>query len=745
MDDSIMLSDDSSIGDAVSGRGDGEEFIDEEDLYYIPERRPSLDLEETPMDTSNWHYVEQALSPAQSYKSLTSDDPEEKEDMEGSSTRVQLERADSFSSCYSVDSNDCEKIIPRERSKDETKESSNKLELIQEPEEIKHPSLTLKFTFTALCDTLKQLQVDFSIFKWKLWTYYPQPFSGSQSMDLVDLVDRLLETFTCEMSIQITRTILVSLDNNYLSDYLKTLCIKNQVRYELAGALQRKFCDEPIMEGETMPMDDLYTDFLIVGDTDNGPNIEHEVLNIPQLNTKKKPDPPVPFAETLSKKKSRRTGARMVFLQGVAGSGKSVFVKKLVRDWSLERSHQQFLFVFPLTFRELKEYDEGQVSLRDIIEKLYPETVKLRENKLKLEDEKALFIFDGLDEYDTDFNFNETEIHSDPTDPISLHINVVNMLRGRLINRSWCLITTRPQVYPYAPWDGHYDRLELRGFSDANKEEYFHKRFKDPNQAARVIEYVKSLKTLHIMCYLPMFCKMVADECQRIFREKGAAAELPRSITYMYTKLLLKLIYQLRKERRKAPNRSKEEEEAFLLEMGKQAFTMLEKGKFSVLRRNWPQGTSLEAVVFSGICEQFTTTPQVLFDEDVVSFLHPTMQEYLAALYAFLSYTNHEKNIFSNGVKSLFSKGGKIMDVYKAAVEKSLQCEDGHLDLFLRFLFGMASKTNQELLQPLLKPSAKLGDLSKDCASVIKKAKETPYPDRKTNLQRCLEESGFKL
>lgn len=50
----------SSIGDAVSGRGphlpggDGDGDDDDDDLFYIPERRPSLDLGSNVMDTSQW-------------------------------------------------------------------------------------------------------------------------------------------------------------------------------------------------------------------------------------------------------------------------------------------------------------------------------------------------------------------------------------------------------------------------------------------------------------------------------------------------------------------------------------------------------------------------------------------------------------------------------------------------------------------------------------------------------------------
>lgn len=49
----------SSIGEAASGRPESgleEEVEDEdEDLYYIPPRRPSLDLGPSPMDTTHWY------------------------------------------------------------------------------------------------------------------------------------------------------------------------------------------------------------------------------------------------------------------------------------------------------------------------------------------------------------------------------------------------------------------------------------------------------------------------------------------------------------------------------------------------------------------------------------------------------------------------------------------------------------------------------------------------------------------
>ncbi|KAM4726828.1 NACHT, LRR and PYD domains-containing protein 3 [Anableps anableps] len=740
MADSSMTSDNSSVGDAVSGRGEGASDEDE-DLYYIPERRASLDLGPTPMDTSQWHFVDQALTPAQSYEKLSSEGPEEMAD-EGSPTSVRMERADSYSSCYSIDSNDCEKIIPKEKSKDDITETMNELELIQDPEEIKHPSFTLQFTFKALCDTLKKLQMDdFRMFKWKLWTHYPQPFSASQSMDIVDLVDRLLETFSCEMSVQITRTILVSIKKKNIADHLRTMYIKNQVRHELCDFLIKKYGEELTIGGETMPLDDIYTDLFILSHSDNGPNIEHEIMKINKLNTKRNPDDRLSLAETLSQEWISKTYTRQVYLIGLAGSGKSTFVKKLALDWALGRSHQHFSFVFLLTLKEINQFEGSEISLEDIMENLYPVTKKLKTEGLRYEDSEALFIFDGLDDYPGQFDFSQTEIFSDPSCPIALNILLVNILRGRLLNHARFMVTTRPQVDPCGPWDGHFDEIEMGGFSDTSKDEYFKKRFKDPNQAATVIKYVKSMKTLHIMCHLPLFCTLVADECQRIFGEMGTGAKLPRNITYMYTKLLLKL---LNIRRTRAPALKPEEELTFLMGLGKLAFTMLEKGEFRINKTKWPEISNVEAVPRSGLCTQYMITPYVLCNEDVVSFIHPTVQEYMAALYAYLSFTNQDKNIFDQLVKSKFkisSRGPRIMELYKAAMEKSLQCQDGKLDMFLRFLFGMVCKPNQELLQPFLNSSAKIVDLTKDCASLIKKNKGLHHPDRcRSNLERCLEE-----
>ena len=44
----------SSLGDAASGRGQQSVSNEDDELYHIPERRPSLDLGQSAMDISHW-------------------------------------------------------------------------------------------------------------------------------------------------------------------------------------------------------------------------------------------------------------------------------------------------------------------------------------------------------------------------------------------------------------------------------------------------------------------------------------------------------------------------------------------------------------------------------------------------------------------------------------------------------------------------------------------------------------------
>lgn len=523
----------------------------------------------------------------------------------------------------------------------------------------------------------------------------------------------------------------------------------DEVRHDLCEILKRKYSEvyeDLDMQGEKRPFEDVFTKLYITSTSDNGPNIEHEVMTIEKLDSNREGGLLLSTEDILDPEKLENTSIKLILITGAAGSGKSMAVRRLILDWIEERSHQHIAFLFPLPFRELKQFEGSKISLLDIVQTLYPATKKLRDEDFRSQDCKIMFVFDGLDEYNGKLDFQNTELLCEHTDPTTLNVIVVNLLRGRLLYRGLFVVTSRPQVKRCIPWDTHYDEIDVRGFCEPDKDEYFQKRFQDRDQAARVIAYINSIKTLRIMCHLPLFCSLVADECQRIFRQQGTQAELPRSITYMYTKLLLALIRHHRRYR--ALENSPSEDRDFLMKLGKLAFDMLERGQFKITKCDWKEfGISTEeAVTNSGLCMQYMTKPFVLFQEKVLSFIHPTMQEYLAALYAFLSFRNEDRNVFEQHLKGKVMgilKGHKVMELYRSAMGRSLLCEDGKLDIFLRFLFGMAVKTNQELLQPFCSTSVKWPIVTEDAATLIrKKIRDNQHPARNSNLQHCLEELG---
>jgi hypothetical protein len=74
-------------------------------------------------------------------------------------------------------------------------------------------------------------------------------------------------------------------------------------------------------------------------------------------------------------------------------------------------------------------------------------------------------------------------------------------------------------------------------------------------------------------------------------------------------------------------------------------------------------------------------------------------------------------------------------------VDKALQSENGHLDLFLRFLLGLSLETNQILLRGLLGQTRSSSQTNKGTVSYIKhKLDGNLSPERSINLFHCLNE-----
>ncbi|XP_016404404.1 ribonuclease inhibitor-like [Sinocyclocheilus rhinocerous] len=82
-----------------------------------------------------------------------------------------------------------------------------------------------------------------------------------------------------------------------------------------------------------------------------------------------------------------------------------------------------------------------------------------------------------------------------------------------------------------------------------------------------------------------------------------------------------------------------------------------------------------------------------------------------------------------------------MTSLLKREVDKALQSENGHWDLFLRFLLGLSLESNQTLLQGLLRKTVSSSDINQETAEYIKqKIRENPSPEKSINLFHCLNE-----
>uniref|UniRef100_A0A3B3BYI7 NACHT domain-containing protein n=1 Tax=Oryzias melastigma TaxID=30732 RepID=A0A3B3BYI7_ORYME len=222
--------------------------------------------------------------------------------------------------------------------------------------------------------------------------------------------------------------------------------------------------------------------------------------------------------------------------KGVAGIGKTVLTQKFTLDWAEGKANQNIHFIFPFTFRELNVLKEEKFSLVELVHHFFPETKEA--GICSFEDFQVIFIFDGLDECRLPLDFHKTRILNDPRKSTSVGDLLTNLIRGNLLPSARLWITTRPAAANQIP-PGYVDMVtEVRGFNDPQKEEYFRKRFRDEEQASRIISHIKRSRSLHIMCHIPVFCWITATVLEDLLKSREGG-ELPKSLTEMYIHFLV--------------------------------------------------------------------------------------------------------------------------------------------------------------------------------------------------------------
>ncbi|XDV33570.1 hypothetical protein PO909_003943 [Leuciscus waleckii] len=371
------------------------------------------------------------------------------------------------------------------------------------------------------------------------------------------------------------------------------------------------------------------------------------------------------------------------------------------------------------------------LSLSDLLHVFLPET---KEMEISSDEYKVLFIFDGLDECRLSLNRQSEVKLCDISASASVDELLMNLIEGNLLPSALIWITSRPAAADLVPSECVHRVTEVRGFNEPQKEEYFRKRISDQSLANTIITHLKSSRSLHIMCHIPVFCWISATVLEEMLSE-AERGEIPKTLTQMYTHFLI--IQTNIKHEKDYEKRVKDEDMIFNL--GKLAFQQLVKGNLIFYEEDLREcGIDVtEASVYSGLCTQIFREELGLYEGKVFCFVHLSIQEHLAALYAHIHFTNENRNVFDKTKQSLFSK------IHQRAVDEALQSKNGHLDLFLRFLLGLSLESNQTLLRELLTQTGSCSYNKERTVQYIKqKIRENRSPERSINLFHCLNELG---
>ena len=320
----------------------------------------------------------------------------------------------------------------------------------------------------------------------------------------------------------------------------------------------------------------------------------------------------------------------------------------------------------------------------------------------------------------------------------SVGMLLTNLFKGKLLPSALLWITTRPAAANQIPPECVEMVTEVRGFTDPQKEEFFRKMFSDDEKlASTIISHVKTSKSIHIMCHIPVFSWMTATVVEDLVKT-DETGQLPKNLTGMYREFIL---LQIRRMKTKYDEVTDGE---FLLKLGRLAFEHLEKGSVTFYQEDLEEcGLDVkDASLYSGVCTEIFREETVHSQRKVYSFVHLSIQEFLAAVYLYHCFTQKNMEVLKTFLEDDdYNTDSSLSDFLNAAMKKSLKSKSGHLDLFVRFLHGLSLQSNQSLLGGLLGQTENNPEEIQRAISNLKEMNDDDFsPDRCINIFHCLME-----
>ncbi|XP_038840117.1 NACHT, LRR and PYD domains-containing protein 3-like [Salvelinus namaycush] len=618
---------------------------------------------------------------------------------------------------------------------------------------------------------------DLKRFKWHLTTenkldgFLHIPKGQLETSNRLDIVDQMVQKYRENVAVKITLDILKKISRPSDEDG-ENHCplsgpsdedgekFQHEYKQEVKKKVQHVFNGVP-KQGHKQLLNEIYTELYVTEGGSGEVNNEHEVRQI-EITSKNpaRPEAKILCNDIFKQSSGKDKPIRTVLTKGVAGIGKTVSVQKFILDWAEEKANQDIQFIISLPFRELNLVRGEKYSFVELLHKCVLETRVIERDFLnniltKLQKPgnhneskyKVLFVLDGLDECRLTLDYENCKSWCDVTEPTSVDVLLTNLIKGNLLPPALLWITSRPAATNHIPPDCVDQVTEVRGFNDPQKEEYFRKIFSDEDLANRIISHVKTSRSLHIMCHIPVFCWILATVLEHVL-STDKNEEMPKTLTQLFIGLLVFQTKQMNDKYHKKGERDPHRDKESFMALGKLAFNQLKNGNLIFYEADLKKyGIDVtEASVNSGVCTQIFRRDYGPFQDKVYCFVHLSVQEFLAALYVFLSNNSNVNPMTEDQsfIRKFLMKWNPAITFHTIAVDKALQSENGHLDLFLRFLLGLSLDSNQTHLHGLLTQTRSTRSSSVGHEETVKyikkKIRNTPSSERCINLFHCLNE-----
>nr|XP_042134799.1 NACHT, LRR and PYD domains-containing protein 14 [Peromyscus maniculatus bairdii] len=232
-----------------------------------------------------------------------------------------------------------------------------------------------------------------------------------------------------------------------------------------------------------------------------------------------------------------------VILQGAAGIGKTMLLRKAMLEWANGNLYQQFTYAFYLSGREISQVKEK--SFAQLISKNWPRSEGPIERILS-KPSNLLFIIDSFDELDFSFEEPEFALCNDWTQKQPVSFLISSLLRKVMLPESFLLVTARPTAWKrLKPLLHKPHGVKLPGLSKNARMDYIHHLLKDKTWAMDGICSIRKNERLFNMCHVSHVCKVICTCLKEQVKKGGNIAVICQTTTALFTCYICSLFSQI--------------------------------------------------------------------------------------------------------------------------------------------------------------------------------------------------------